>query len=419
MGTKNALSFRQLLARVGPGLLFAGSAIGTSHLVLSTRAGGELGMIVGWIILAALLLKYPFFEFGTRYATSTGKSLLRAYWKQGKWAIGLFSFILAINMFAVTGAVAAVSGGLLNTMIGIPGWSIAWLVGGLMMVTAAILIAGAFPVLDGFIKILSVILLVTVTTAFFAVLQKGPIMPAADFQAPSMWTGAELTLLISLLGWMPAGMDGSIFTSIWVVEQERSSGRRSTLREGLFDFNLGYLFTTLLALLFLTIGAYTVFGSDLKLEGNSTQFSNQLIQLFTEQIGRWTFPILAIAAFGTIYGTLITVWDAFARSLVELVQLYRTGKEAPNATPRGYAWALLLIGLGSFLFFFQFSNQMIRLLQLVTIFSFLTAPIIAWLNLRAVQQLPAEGRPGPVLLLLSLLGLFGMIAFAGYYLWTL
>ena len=51
---------RNLLKVIGPGLLFASSAIGTSHLVLSTRAGAHHGMIFLWIILLALLLKYPF-----------------------------------------------------------------------------------------------------------------------------------------------------------------------------------------------------------------------------------------------------------------------------------------------------------------------------------------------------------------------
>ena len=48
----------------GPGILFACTAIGVSHLVQSTRAGAEFGfMILGFVILANVL-KYPFFEHG-------------------------------------------------------------------------------------------------------------------------------------------------------------------------------------------------------------------------------------------------------------------------------------------------------------------------------------------------------------------
>ena len=36
--------FSIVLKRLGPGLLFAGAAIGVSHLVQSTKAGAEFGL---------------------------------------------------------------------------------------------------------------------------------------------------------------------------------------------------------------------------------------------------------------------------------------------------------------------------------------------------------------------------------------
>ena len=67
---------RGLLQSLGPGLLFAGAAIGVSHLVQSTRAGATYGFALVWVVLLANLLKYPFFEFGPRYAAATGDSVL-------------------------------------------------------------------------------------------------------------------------------------------------------------------------------------------------------------------------------------------------------------------------------------------------------------------------------------------------------
>ena len=43
----SALSFKKL----GPGLLFAGAAIGVSHLVQSTRAGADFGLGLLWVLL--------------------------------------------------------------------------------------------------------------------------------------------------------------------------------------------------------------------------------------------------------------------------------------------------------------------------------------------------------------------------------
>ena len=58
---------KALIKALGPGLLFASMAIGTSHLVLSTKAGAQYGWIMIVPTLLANLLKYPFFEFGVRY----------------------------------------------------------------------------------------------------------------------------------------------------------------------------------------------------------------------------------------------------------------------------------------------------------------------------------------------------------------
>ena len=101
-----------------------------------------------------------------------------------------------------------------------------------------------------------------------------------------------------------------------MVEKTRTTNYTPTLKESLFDFNLGYIFSLIISLMFLTIGAYTVYGSGQLLEGNPTQFSTKLLGVFSANLGSWAYWFIAIAALGTIYGTLITVMDAFTRSLL-------------------------------------------------------------------------------------------------------
>lgn len=414
---------RQLLKTIGPGLLFASSAIGTSHLVLSTRAGAHHGMVFIWVILGALLLKYPFYEFGPRYANATGHSLLKGYQEQGVWAILLFMLVIFINMFAVTGAVSAVCGGLLSTMMGMGSIPMPVLVGGIMVLTAIILLLGGYSVLDNFIKLISIVLLVTVFTAFFAVLIKGPVEMTEGFQASSILERAGLALMISLIGWMPAGMEASTMHSIWAVEKVRATGYKPTLKESLFDFNLGYVFTIVLALMFLTIGAFSVYGSGQLLDGNSTQFSNKLLKVFTTNLGSWSYLIIALAAFGTIYGTLIAVWDAFTRSFVRGLRIFKFGRIDNNEQQqaflnRNYKIFLLLIGLGAYMLFYFSAASMIKILEGATIIAFLTAPVIAILNLRAIQSkaVPASHRPAKALIRLAYAGLLAMVLFSVYYL---
>ena len=80
------------LKKLGPGLLFAGASVGVSHLVQSTRAGADFGWGLLWALLLVNLFKYPFFEFGPRYALVTGKSLLDGYYKLGKIYLWLYFF---------------------------------------------------------------------------------------------------------------------------------------------------------------------------------------------------------------------------------------------------------------------------------------------------------------------------------------
>ena len=69
----------QTFKKLGPGLLYAGAAVGVSHLVQSTRAGAEYGLSLVIVVILANVLKYPFFEYGPRYTMATGNNLLEGY----------------------------------------------------------------------------------------------------------------------------------------------------------------------------------------------------------------------------------------------------------------------------------------------------------------------------------------------------
>ena len=88
---------------LGPGLLYAGAAVGVSHLVQSTRAGAEFGFALAGVLILANVIKYPFFEFAPRYATGTGKNLVDGYAEMGSWALWLFAILTLATMFTVVG----------------------------------------------------------------------------------------------------------------------------------------------------------------------------------------------------------------------------------------------------------------------------------------------------------------------------
>ena len=84
------------LKAFGPGLLWAATAVGVSHLVQSTRAGASYGFSLVGLIILAMILKYPLFEAGPRYAVATGKSLLEGYIRLGRWAVWIYLIVLSL-----------------------------------------------------------------------------------------------------------------------------------------------------------------------------------------------------------------------------------------------------------------------------------------------------------------------------------
>ena len=75
---------KNLFQKLGPGLMFAGAAIGVSHLVQSTRAGADFGFGLIWALLLINLIKYPFFAFGVHYTSKTGQDLLTGFQTLGR-----------------------------------------------------------------------------------------------------------------------------------------------------------------------------------------------------------------------------------------------------------------------------------------------------------------------------------------------
>jgi len=155
---------RGVLQALGPGLLFAGAAVGVSHLVQSTRAGAVYGLAMLGLVVAANLFKYPAFAFAPRYAAATGTSLLEAYRQQGRWALGLYALVTFGTMFTVQAAVTIVAAGLAQALFGegLGVWSYAALITGFC---ALVTVVGGFAALDRVMKAIVGVLTISTLAA--------------------------------------------------------------------------------------------------------------------------------------------------------------------------------------------------------------------------------------------------------------
>ena len=108
---------RSVISSLGPGILFAGAAIGVSHLVQSTRAGAVYGLALVLLVVLAHVMKLPAMLFGPRYAAATGHSLLHAYKRQGWATLGAFAAIQVGTMFTIQAAITAVTAALVGPLV--------------------------------------------------------------------------------------------------------------------------------------------------------------------------------------------------------------------------------------------------------------------------------------------------------------
>lgn len=408
-------SFLTLLRACGPGLLMAGAAIGVSHLVQSTRAGADFGFQLVVVVLLINLLKYPFFEYGHRYAVATGHNLLDGYRLLGSGFLYAFLALAAFSAVGSTAGVAFVTAGLAQYFFGAVLSPTMWNVV-VMGICVGLLAGGHYRALDGTMKLIMAVLAVATVTAFVAAVWHGPVAPP-DFVSPSPWTIAALPFLIALMGWMPAPIEISVFQSLWIQARERQTGRRTTVEEARFDFNFGYGMTTVLAIVFVGLGAMVMHGSGLVLQNSSGGFATQLIEVYQQVLGGWAGPVIALAAFTTMFSTTLTVIDGYPRALAQGTQLL--APKLLGGPDRLYAAWMAFTCLAALMVITMFASSLTGLIDLVTTLAFLSAPVYGYLNYRLItsSHTPADLRPGTAMRALSWLGLTFFVGFSAVFVW--
>ena len=241
---------KSFLQSLGPGLLFAGAAIGVSHLVQSTKAGAEFGFGLLWALLLVHIFKYPFFQFGPRYAAATGETLLDGYKKLGKGVLVIYYIINFATMFTIQAAVTIVTAGLASQLFGITNNLILWS-SILILISILFLVIGKYKLLDNLMKYIIIILTISTIAAVSVALFSSK--EAFDVSQILPSGTVEITFLIAFLGWMPAPLDISIWHSIWSVEKSKNTFINIKPKDAVFDFNVGYIGTLILGICFVLL----------------------------------------------------------------------------------------------------------------------------------------------------------------------
>ena len=409
---------KNTLGNLGPGLLYAGAAVGVSHLVWSTKAGATYGFLFLALIPIIHFIKYPFYQYGPRYTAATGKNILHGYNDLGKWALWVYIIMTIGTMCIIQAAVTVVTSGIAIKFFGLQeyGIDIKHLAFFILIITQFLLISGHYTLLDKLMKFIIIFLTVTTIIAVVSILIKSP---GGMHEGTNDFTLTELThamFLAGFLGWMPAPLDISVWHSVWSEDSNTANGEKASMKKAKLDFNVGFIGTACLAICFLSLGALVMYGG-VKPSSSGVGFAGQLIKMYTDALGSWAYYLIGIAALTTMFSTTLTCLDAYPRTLQKSYEVLR-GKPDTNRNVYNTVLGITLIGTGIIFLFFM--GNMLGMIIVATVVSFVSAPVLALINFLVMKgaTVPEEHKPGKIMRIWSWSGIIILSFFSLWYIWT-
>ncbi|HSG34735.1 MAG TPA: divalent metal cation transporter, partial [Sphingomonadaceae bacterium] len=341
-------TFRRL---IGPGLIFSGASIGTSHLVQSTRAGAMFGLALVIVIILANVLKYPAFRFGVDYAHATGRSLLAGYRELGLWVKLLFLVVIAPIVPIILAAVSAATAGIFITLTGMS-LSVPVLSTVILAACAVLLVTGGYRLLDKVNAWLLGFLIVSTVIATIMVLPRVAWGTLADFS----WTheASSFLFIVALIGFMPTPIDVAPGVSIWKVEADRllPEGVRPSIRDTRRTFLGPYILTAAMAVCFCIMGAGVMYANGIAPVTDAPGFAGQIVGLYRETLGTEAAVLAGISALSVMITTVIAAIDIYVRTFSVAVSGPKSEAGAHSTHARSYlAFAILFVALAAYALF--------------------------------------------------------------------
>jgi Mn2+/Fe2+ NRAMP family transporter len=391
-------SKKNLWQRLGPGILLAATSVGASHLVLSPQAGALFGYSLLWLVLASHLFKYP------AYKQMRGPK---------GWALYMFLLSTVLQGIGVLAGVVSVSGCVLCTWTGLLDTELFSVI--VIAVVVVLLFCGGFSWLDHLNKIMMAALALATFLAFV------PVFPApssfAHLVIPALPAGS-IVLVAAILGWMPTGIDVSIWHSFWTLQKLERLGEKTQsqdpaahkrqMRISLVDMRVGYGLSLVTGLMFVTLGAVHLAGRGAELKG--IQFAEAISSAYTNILGAWMYHVFMLTAFFAMFSTTYTVMDGFSRSFSEALAALRDGWSRESVRQRTYGGFVACSSLCAAVCVIWVGNP-VTLVTAVALISLAVAPILYALNLICVNRDIAdpELRPARATMIIGWLGTVFMV----------
>ena len=397
--------FSYWFKNIGHSILFSSAAIGVSHVMQATRAGAGYSLLLLPLVLLCLVLKYPAFLIGPLYPSVFNESVITGYKKLSSWFLILVGLCFIPIAYTVVAAVSMLTSAILIESLALT-ISPTVLSIALIIFSSTLIYFFKFDLFQKKMKWVVVFLTVSTLLAFLlSLVQAGP--SAFTFSPLSRSLNkTDFVFIAALIGWMPAGMDLPMMHSNWALASKNK--KQPTQAWG--EFNLGYLSTGFLAVIFLLIGAVCFFNQNITIKAGALGFADQILSIYTSQFGALGKLVIGSTLFLALYSSLIVVIDGFSKVLGDI-------SKDLNLVKADHKKHLLIQGLGAILIILFFKSSLKNLVDFATTVSFLLAPVFSYLNHKLLIKCSYKTRISKNIIILSFIGVMTFTLITLFYLY--
>lgn len=320
---------------IGPGLVAAGTGVGSGDLVATLIAGQKYGFALLWACVAGTIMKIILVEGAGRYTLASGNTIFHGWSLLGRWTWWYFAPYIVIWGFVYGAAAMSATGMALHALIpAVPlaGWAV---ITGL--IAFALNWANQYKFFERIIAVLVGIMFLTVV--FIACLSLSNIGEIASGLIPRLPEGSFVYVL-SLAG----GIGGTITLAAygyWLHEKGWDSV--PWMRVMRLDNTVAYIVTGVFVIATLIIGGDLLYSAGLAVDKGDKGLLD-LAGVLEARYGNGMAVVFLVGFWAASLSSVLGVWNGVSMMFADFVgHLKKLPKDHPDVQMGGkyYRWYVL------------------------------------------------------------------------------
>jgi manganese transport protein len=420
---------RDILKKIGPGIVLSASIVGSGELIATTTLGAEVGYVVMWLIIFSCLIKALVQSFLGRYTIAKGETGLEAFnripGKVGRvnWVVWAWALMVLITLFQISAMFIGVS----QVMTIFTDVAVKWWVLAFFVLTLVLLLGGAYHRIER-LAMLKVGIFTLITLLAAVVLTRMPeyfawsdIAQGFTFSLPT----AGLATALAVFGITGVGATELYMYTYWCVEKgyarytgphdETEAWRRRArgwVRVMNVDVICSMIIYTVATVAFFLLGAGILHSM-----GEVPRGSNMIVSLsniYTQTLGEWAKWLFYVGAIIVLYGTIFAATAGHSRMFADFMRLQGVfARDDIQARNRWRDIFIVVLTVIPVIFFFVFGEEPVDMVKWGGYAQAWTLPIISFGTVYLVtRHLPKSMQAslvGTVLLWLGAIVITGFV----------